>query len=69
MVGGVHSFHKKLMKTCKEKKVQGIVCGHLHKAEKVKMGRLRYFNSGDQIELCTALVEDKQGKREIVETR
>ncbi len=68
MMGWVHAFHKKLIKTCKEKKVQGIICGHLHKAERIKMGRLWYFNSGDRIELCTALVEHPDGKREIIKT-
>jgi len=66
MVWGVHSFHKKLIKTCKEKKVQGIICGHLHKAEKIKIGKYEYLNSGDRIDSCTALVEEENGKREII---
>lgn len=62
-------FHKKLIKTCKEKNVQGIICGHLHKKEKLKLGKFDYFNSWDRIELCTALVEHKNGRREIIDTR
>ena len=68
MVGGTNAFRKKLVKTCRERNVQGIICGHLHKVEKIKIGRYDYFNSGDRIELCTALVEKEDGKREIIDT-
>jgi len=55
------------VKACKEKKTQGIICGHLHKAEKIRIGRYDYMNSGDRIELCTVLVENDDGKREIID--
>ncbi|MCX6823115.1 MAG: UDP-2,3-diacylglucosamine diphosphatase [candidate division SR1 bacterium] len=69
MVGGRASFQKKLVKACQKNKTQGIICGHLHKAEKIRIGRYDYMNSGDWIELCTVLVETDEGKREIVKTR
>ncbi|MEI7563013.1 MAG: hypothetical protein WCJ39_04965 [bacterium] len=46
--------------------MQGIICGHLHKAEKIKIGKYEYLNSGDRIDSCTALVEEENGKREII---
>lgn len=69
MVWGKKTFHKKLVKTCKEHRVQGIICGHLHKAEKIRIGRYDYLNSWDRIELCTALVETETNKRYIIDTR
>lgn len=69
MVGWPFVFHKKLIKTCKAKKVQWIICGHLHRAEKTKIGKYDYMNSGDWIELCTVLVEKEDNKREIIDTR
>ena len=69
MVGWPALFHHKLIRKCKAKKVQGIICGHLHKTEISKVGRYEYLNSGDQIELCTALGETRNGKREIIDTR
>ena len=69
MVGGPGIFHKKLVKACKAQKVQWIICGHLHKAEKIRIGRYDYMNSWDRIELYTVLVEDANGKRSIIDTR
>lgn len=66
MVGWPFIFHKKLVRTCKAQKVQWIICGHLHRAEKIRIGRYDYMNSGDRIELCTVLVEKDDGKREII---
>lgn len=68
MVGWSSSFHKKLIATCKAKNVQGIICGHLHKAEKTPIGQYEYMNSGDRIELCTVLVQKADNKREIIDT-
>lgn len=68
MVGWPSTFHHKLINMCKTKKVQGIICGHLHKAEISKIGKYIYLNSGDQIELCTALGETRDEKRVVIDT-
>jgi UDP-2,3-diacylglucosamine pyrophosphatase LpxH len=41
--------------------VDGIICGHIHKAEIRDMDGIRYLNCGDWVENCTALVEDLDG--------
>ena len=66
MVGGPTTFHKKLVNACETYGVHGIICGHLHKAEMTKLGKYDYMNSWDRIELCTVLVENKDGKREVI---
>ena len=45
--------------------VDGIVCGHIHKAELVEHDGLVYCNDGDWVESCTALVERQDGALEL----
>ena len=46
--------------------VDGIVCGHIHKAELVERDGLAYCNDGDWVESCTALVERPDGELELL---
>ncbi len=46
--------------------VDGVVCGHVHKAEIRRMGDVLYCNDGDWVESCTALVEHFDGRLEIL---
>ena len=46
--------------------VQGVVCGHIHRAEIRDIRGLLYCNDGDWVESCTALVEHNDGRLEIV---
>lgn len=48
------------------RKVDGVICGHIHRAEMRPIGGLRYFNCGDWVESCTALVEDFAGNFELI---
>ena len=41
--------------------LDGIVCGHIHCAEIRAIGPITYYNDGDWVESCTALVEDARG--------
>ncbi|MBK8976183.1 MAG: UDP-2,3-diacylglucosamine diphosphatase [Planctomycetes bacterium] len=45
----------------------GVVCGHIHKAEMRDMNGVLYCNDGDWVESCTALVEHLDGRLEIIE--
>jgi UDP-2,3-diacylglucosamine pyrophosphatase LpxH len=46
--------------------VDGIICGHIHKAEMRQIGGIVYLNDGDWVESCTALVEHFDGRFEIL---
>jgi len=46
--------------------VDGVVCGHIHKAEMRRIGQMLYCNDGDWVESCTALVEFDNGNLEIL---
>jgi len=49
--------------------VDGIVCGHIHKAELVERDGLVYCNDGDWVESCTALVERTDGALDLLTWR
>jgi UDP-2,3-diacylglucosamine pyrophosphatase LpxH len=44
----------------------GVVCGHIHKAEIRDIDGILYCNDGDWVESCTALVEHGDGHLEIL---
>jgi UDP-2,3-diacylglucosamine pyrophosphatase LpxH len=46
--------------------VDGVVCGHIHNAEAREIGGIAYYNDGDWVEGCTALVEHHDGRMEIL---
>ena len=45
----------------------GVICGHIHRADIKNIEGIAYMNSGDWVESCTALVETLNGEWEIVE--
>jgi UDP-2,3-diacylglucosamine pyrophosphatase LpxH len=47
--------------------VDGVICGHIHKAEMRDMDGILYINDGDWVESCTAAVEHFDGRFEIIE--
>lgn len=46
--------------------VDGVICGHIHHAERRFFGSIEYMNDGDWVESCTALVERMDGTFEII---
>lgn len=46
--------------------VDGVVCGHIHTAEVRQFGDVIYYNDGDWVEGCTALVEHFDGTMEVL---
>jgi UDP-2,3-diacylglucosamine pyrophosphatase LpxH len=50
-----------------ERGVDGVVCGHIHSAEIRQFGDITYYNDGDWVESCTALVEHADGRMEIID--
>src|SRR3546814_10814652 len=46
--------------------VDGVVCGHIHSAEMREIDGTEYYNDGDWVEGCTALVEHHDGRMEIL---
>jgi hypothetical protein len=46
--------------------VEGVICGHIHRAEIRTVQGFEYLNCGDWVESCTALVEHFDGSFEIL---
>jgi UDP-2,3-diacylglucosamine pyrophosphatase LpxH len=46
--------------------VDGVICGHIHRAEITRIGEVMYCNCGDWVESCTALVEHFDGSLELL---
>jgi UDP-2,3-diacylglucosamine pyrophosphatase LpxH len=46
--------------------VDGVIAGHIHMAEMRTIGGIEYYNDGDWVEGCTALVEHFDGRMEIL---
>ena len=46
--------------------VDGVVCGHIHTAEIRDFDGIAYYNDGDWVEGCTALVEHFDGRMEVL---
>lgn len=47
--------------------VDGLICCHIHRAAVRKTGDVLYTNSGDWVESCTALAENRQGYLGVME--
>jgi len=42
--------------------LDGIICGHIHRPANHELHGVRYCNTGDWVENCSALVEDRRGE-------
>ena len=65
-VSYISDFEKELVKLAEARKLDGIICGHIHQAANTWYGNIHYLNSGDWVESLTALVENEQGEWNIV---
>jgi UDP-2,3-diacylglucosamine pyrophosphatase LpxH len=63
----VCNFEDALAREAVERGFDGVVCGHIHCAEIREIGAITYFNDGDWVESCTALVEDHAGAITVVD--
>ena len=59
-------FEDAVAREAERRGVDGVVCGHIHKAEMRRIGRILYCNDGDWVESCTALAEDQNGTLNIL---
>ena len=59
-------FEEAVADEARRRQVDGVVCGHIHKAEIRDMDGITYCNDGDWVESCTALVEHADGRVEIL---
>ena len=48
-------------------RVDAVLCGHIHSAAIREFGRIAYYNCGDWVESCTALVEGDDGMISLID--
>ena len=65
-VNVVSTFEESLARECRRRKLDGVVCGHIHHAEARNIDGVDYYNCGDWVESCTALAEDQNGKIHVI---
>ncbi|SMC24136.1 UDP-2,3-diacylglucosamine pyrophosphatase LpxH [Andreprevotia lacus DSM 23236] len=65
-VSFVGKFEEAVAAEARHLNLDGVICGHIHKAEMRDIGGILYCNDGDWVESLTALVEHASGELEIV---
>jgi len=58
----ISRFEEAVSAEARRRRVDGVVCGHIHHAEIRKIDGILYANDGDWVESCAALVEDRSGE-------
>jgi UDP-2,3-diacylglucosamine pyrophosphatase LpxH len=66
-VSFISDFEQVVAHAAYERGADGVVCGHIHCAEVRQLGEVTYYNDGDWVESCTALVEHADGRMEILD--
>src|SRR4029077_2094001 len=60
-VSFIGKFEAAVAHYAEREKVDAVLCGHIHRAAVRQFGRVNYYNCGDWVESCTALVEQHDG--------
>ena len=62
-------FEEAVVTAARRERVDGVICGHIHRAEITRFENITYMNCGDWVESCTALVEHFDGRIELLQWR
>lgn len=62
----ITDFEHILSEHAKHHNYDGVICGHIHKAEIRDIEGIKYLNCGDWVESCTAIVETLEGEFRII---
>ncbi len=68
-VNYIAAFEEVMTEEARRRGCQGVVCGHIHKAEIRDVNGTLYCNDGDWVESMSALVETLEGELKIIEWR
>ena len=66
-VKAIDRFESALADEARRRGFDGVVCGHIHRAEMRTVNGILYCNDGDWVESCTALVEHGDGRLELID--
>lgn len=62
----ISNYEEIVSRQAKNGNYDGVICGHIHKAESRDIEGIRYLNCGDWVESCTAVVENFEGGFEVL---
>lgn len=65
-VNFIGAFEDALVEEARKRRVDGVICGHIHHAASREMNGIAYINCGDWVESCTAIGETFEGRFEII---
>ena len=65
-VSVITAFEELLTHEAKRKSCDGVICGHIHRAEIREIDGIQYANDGDWVESMTALAEEHDGQLKIL---
>jgi UDP-2,3-diacylglucosamine pyrophosphatase LpxH len=65
-VNYVGKFEECIVRYATDADVQGVVCGHIHVPVVRELAGTNYYNCGDWVESCSALVEHMDGRIELL---
>ncbi len=63
----IADFEAAVADEARRRGLDGVVCGHIHKADLRDVQGMLYANDGDWVESCTALVEHFDGQLEVIQ--
>lgn len=63
----IESFEQAVSEEARRRGADGVICGHIHRAGIKDVNGITYYNTGDWVESCTALIEHFDGTMELVE--
>jgi UDP-2,3-diacylglucosamine pyrophosphatase LpxH len=63
----IDNYERSLAREARRRSVCGVICGHVHKPEMRTIDGVFYYNDGDWVESCSALVEHDDGRFELIE--
>jgi UDP-2,3-diacylglucosamine pyrophosphatase LpxH len=66
VVNFIGKFEESIVRYASDHKVEGVLCGHIHTAAAREVGGVMYYNCGDWVESCTAMVEHFDGRMELL---
>lgn len=66
VVGFIGQFEEAVVRYARDFDVDGVLCGHIHTAAVREIENVAYYNTGDWVESCTAIVEHYDGTLELI---
>jgi UDP-2,3-diacylglucosamine pyrophosphatase LpxH len=65
-VNFIGEFEAAIVRYAESHAVEAVLCGHIHSAGIRQIGAVTYYNCGDWVETCSALVENFDGEIELL---